>query len=219
MIKIFLLALLLSPAVAAPTAHKIKLTDVKTITLSKGQMTTARRSSPIPQLRCHGHLCRFAPETVQAYNKGTDGIDVQWKFDADLPGTLAFAAGSDVNCEGWDYPNDPYVLVGSCGLTYSLIGTPPRSARRANPEHTGTVVAILLLGAVLMCCAGDSPRRHHYGGFGGSNALSAAAGGFLGASLARPRRRRSSGWGTQWSSRRGASGFRRVSGHARTSRR
>ncbi|CAL8132369.1 unnamed protein product [Orchesella dallaii] len=25
-----------------------------------------------------------------------------------------------VNCEGYDYPTDPYILKGSCGLSYTL---------------------------------------------------------------------------------------------------
>ena len=26
-----------------------------------------------------------------------------------------------VNCEGYEYPDDPYILAGSCGLQYTLI--------------------------------------------------------------------------------------------------
>ena len=42
-------------------------------------MTTAHRSSPIPQLKCLGGSaqCSFTPQTVQCYNKGSDGYDVQ----------------------------------------------------------------------------------------------------------------------------------------------
>ncbi len=25
-----------------------------------------------------------------------------------------------VNCEGYDYPDDPFILVGSCGVEYKL---------------------------------------------------------------------------------------------------
>lgn len=50
-------------------------------------MTTGRRSSPIPQLSCVGGTAqgRFAPKTVQCYNKGFNGLDVQWECKADMP--------------------------------------------------------------------------------------------------------------------------------------
>ena len=47
------------------------------------------------------------------------GRDVQWECKADLPDTLRFGA-TDVSCEGYANRNDPYVLVGSCGVEYEL---------------------------------------------------------------------------------------------------
>lgn len=35
----------------------------------------------------------------------------------------------EVSCEGYSYRNDPYVLVGSCALMYTLDGTVPRWAQ------------------------------------------------------------------------------------------
>lgn len=59
--------------------EKVRLEDVKVLTLKHGQMTTGRRSSPVPQLRCVGGSarCEFAPKVVQCYNKGSDGYSVQ----------------------------------------------------------------------------------------------------------------------------------------------
>ena len=36
-----------------------------------------------------------------------------------MPSTIKFGSVR-VNCEGYNYPNDSYVLVGSCGLKYTL---------------------------------------------------------------------------------------------------
>ena len=60
-------------------SDRILLNDLKVLTLHHGQMTTAHRSSPIPQLKCLGGSaqCSFTPQTVQCYNKGSDGYDVQ----------------------------------------------------------------------------------------------------------------------------------------------
>uniref|UniRef100_A0A4D5RS05 Store-operated calcium entry-associated regulatory factor n=1 Tax=Ixodes scapularis TaxID=6945 RepID=A0A4D5RS05_IXOSC len=114
--------LLLGSASLAVHAHrKVKLSDVKTLTLSQGSYTTGRRSSPIPQLQCVGGSagCTSLPPTVQCYNKGSDGIDIQWECKEDLPKSLKFGH-IEVACEGYDYPDDPYILQGSCGLEYKL---------------------------------------------------------------------------------------------------
>lgn len=137
---------------------KVLLKDVQTLTLHQGRMTTGRRTSPVPQIKCvGGNACgdfepgnflfsvlletaspfhfvsinRFFPhfssfcfnglqlEVVQCTNAGFDGSDVQWKCQADLPDNLRFGQ-LDVFCEGYTYPDDPYVLKGSCGLEYKL---------------------------------------------------------------------------------------------------
>ncbi len=58
---------------------RILLNDLQVLTLRHGQSTTARRSSPIPQLKCVGGSagCSFTPQVVQCYNRGSDGYDVQ----------------------------------------------------------------------------------------------------------------------------------------------
>lgn len=59
------------------------------------------------------------PTTVQCYNKGTDGKDIQWKCDASLHNHVALDQ-VHVSCEGYASSYDTHVLHGSCGLTYSL---------------------------------------------------------------------------------------------------
>lgn len=54
---------------------------------------------------------------VQCYNRGSDGIDVQWECKTDMDNAYRFGQIS-VSCEGYAYPDDPYVLKGSCGVSF-----------------------------------------------------------------------------------------------------
>merc|ERR1712013_103131 len=80
-----------------------------------------RRSSPVPQLSCVGGSGRGRgePGVVQCYNRGWDGREVQWECKADMEGSVRFGK-VEVVCEGYDYPEDEYILAGSCGLEYTL---------------------------------------------------------------------------------------------------
>ncbi|KAF9430348.1 Store-operated calcium entry-associated regulatory factor [Podila epigama] len=110
-----------SSSVAAYGHQKVLLRDVQTITLHQGRMTTGRRTSPVPQLNCiGGNACGlYEPDVVQCTNTGSNGDDVQWKCQADLPENVRFGQ-LDVYCEGYKNPDDPFVLKGSCGLEYKL---------------------------------------------------------------------------------------------------
>ncbi|XP_048359967.1 store-operated calcium entry-associated regulatory factor isoform X1 [Sphaerodactylus townsendi] len=102
--------------------ERILLRDVQALTLYPGQYTNSRRTSPIPQLQCIGGTAgcaAYTPDVVQCYNKGWDGSDVQWECKAEMDHSYRFGK-IEVSCEGYDYPDDPYVLRGSCGLQYTL---------------------------------------------------------------------------------------------------
>ncbi|NXK61893.1 SARAF factor, partial [Sylvietta virens] len=99
----------------------VLLRDVEALTLHRGQYTTSRRTAAVPQLQCTGGSagCSRVPEVVQCYNKGWDGYDVQWQCKADLENAYRFGQ-MEVSCEGYDYPDDPYILRGSCSLLFRL---------------------------------------------------------------------------------------------------
>ncbi len=87
-------------------------------------MTNGRRSSAVPQLKCVGGTAGYSapqPKVVQCINRGSDGYDVQWECKADMDYDYRFGK-VQVSCEGYDNPNDPYVLRGSCGV--SVTNTP-----------------------------------------------------------------------------------------------
>lgn len=101
--------------------QRARLRDIQTLSLTHGKWTTGQRTRPVPQLQCVGGSARCAhlPKTVQCYNRGTDGVDIQWECKADMDTNLRFG-NIEVTCEGFEYPEDDYILVGSCGLEYTI---------------------------------------------------------------------------------------------------
>jgi len=116
-----------------PEKDRVRLEDVEVITLTRGAWTNGRRSSPVPQLACVGGSGRWEeqPELVQCYNRGTDGRSIQWECKSEMDNSLRFGQ-VEVVCEGYDYPGDPYILLGSCGLEYYLELTKEGRERRGN---------------------------------------------------------------------------------------
>ncbi|KAL5121697.1 hypothetical protein ACEQ8H_000384 [Pleosporales sp. CAS-2024a] len=115
-----------SGAAALRSGSKVKLSNVQSLTFRKDLMTSHRRVSAIPQLKCIGGSGRghYEIDVMRCKNAGFDYDEnnIQWTCTASLP--EEFKLGStDVICEGYDYPEDPYILKGSCGVEYRLILT------------------------------------------------------------------------------------------------
>lgn len=105
-------------------ATKVSLESIRSLTFYNDEYTQARRTNPIPQLRCVGKPCKqYQPEVIRCLNDGGKGLDVQWKCEADLPEKLRFGK-VEVSCEGWSRPGDTNVLKGSCALEYRLVYVP-----------------------------------------------------------------------------------------------
>ncbi|XP_015199412.2 store-operated calcium entry-associated regulatory factor [Lepisosteus oculatus] len=118
----------------------VLLRELQVITLYKGQYTNSRRTSPVPQLQCIGGTAgcgSFIPEVVQCHNKGWDGFDVQWECKTDMDYSYRFGK-IEVSCEGYNYPDDPYVLKGSCGLEYTLELTEEGKQKGRNSRSFGS---------------------------------------------------------------------------------
>eukprot|EP00013_Stygamoeba_regulata_P014264 CAMPEP_0177680388 /NCGR_PEP_ID=MMETSP0447-20121125/30145_1 /TAXON_ID=0 /ORGANISM="Stygamoeba regulata, Strain BSH-02190019" /LENGTH=263 /DNA_ID=CAMNT_0019189713 /DNA_START=124 /DNA_END=911 /DNA_ORIENTATION=- len=118
------IVLILSIASIAHVAHadspKVRLTDVKALVFRRGALTTGRRSAPVQQLTCvGGNACHVVLDSVMCQNVGDDGFDVTWKCQADMESKYRFGKVT-VTCEGYDHPDDPFILRGSCGLEYEL---------------------------------------------------------------------------------------------------
>lgn len=116
-----LAAVVATGAVAWGDKDKVLLEKVTAVTLREGQLTAGRRSAGVPQIACRSStdLCRYAPRTMRCVNQGFDGTDVQWSCTADLDSDVRFVS-TDVSCEGYEYPDDPYILRNSCGVEIEL---------------------------------------------------------------------------------------------------
>ncbi|KAI5249382.1 DUF1183-domain-containing protein [Aureobasidium subglaciale] len=194
-----LLALLsglnLSYALRKPS-DSVLLSKISSLTLRAGQKTSARRGSAIPQLQCMGGNARglYDVDVMRCTNAGSDYDDenVQWTCKASLP--PEFKLGStDVSCEGYDSPEDPYVLKGSCGVSYRLMLTEEGERKyghrkdeddRSGPSSTGEklifwafftfVAGMIVYGVWDSCVRGNNRRPPHAGrgyggGWGGNN--------------------------------------------------
>ncbi|KAI1128074.1 hypothetical protein F5Y10DRAFT_182562 [Nemania abortiva] len=120
---------LLSASASAKAKPKdaILLSQVQTLTLKADKQTTHRRVSAIPQLKCVSspRVCALhAVDVMRCTNQGSSygAEDVEWSCAASLPPELKLGA-TDVVCEGYAGPDDPYVLRGSCGVEYRLVLT------------------------------------------------------------------------------------------------
>jgi hypothetical protein len=140
---LFSFCLLLFARTAAAKAkpkNAILLSEVESLTLRADRQTTHRRVSAIPQLKCisSAKLCALHKiDTLRCTNQGSgyDAQDIQWSCAAELPPELKLGS-TDVICEGYDGPDDPYVLKGSCGVEYRLALT-ERGEQRF-PELAGS---------------------------------------------------------------------------------
>ena len=125
-VTLFLLHLHLSLTTAAKH-EKVRLSDVRSLTLRGDRKTTHRRVSAIPQLRCVGGNARglYDVDVLRCTNEGASyggDQDVQWTCTASLPSEFRLGA-TDVKCEGYASADDPYILKGSCGIEYRLMLT------------------------------------------------------------------------------------------------
>lgn len=125
LLPFFLLPLLsASSTEAAKPRDAILLSQVQSLTLRSDKQTSHRRVPAVPQLKCVSgrNLCsRYTIDTMRCENKGSGygSEDIQWSCSASLPPELKLGS-TDVICEGYAGPDDPYVLKGSCGVEYRL---------------------------------------------------------------------------------------------------
>ncbi|KAF1981304.1 DUF1183-domain-containing protein [Aulographum hederae CBS 113979] len=124
---------------ATKPKNSVLLSNVKTLTVYNGKETSHRRVSALPQLNCIGGNGRglFEVDVMRCKNQGSDYDDdsIQWSCTASLP--PEFKLGStEVICEGYDSPDDPYILKGSCGVEYRLVLTDAGEAKYGQRRDT-----------------------------------------------------------------------------------
>lgn len=163
------LLILFNLFVALHAYDKILMRDIDVLTLMSGRLTTGRRTAPVPQLNCVGVLCDVElPKVVQCYNKGSNDRDtIQWKCEGDLPLNYFFK-NMEVSCEGYESPDDPFVLAGSCGLEYTLgVTKQKRQHTTSTPPDSSesTLFLVVFISALLIFACivfNTEPRRRYY---------------------------------------------------------
>ncbi|CAH8580921.1 unnamed protein product [Heterobilharzia americana] len=114
-------------------SDRILLRNIDALTFYHDRLAQSRKGYRLPQLKCIGgsgfKYPEYYPKTVQCYNRGFDGREVQWECKAELDKAVSFGP-VNVNCEGYDYPEDDYILHGSCALEYELNLRHHRKERR-----------------------------------------------------------------------------------------
>lgn len=191
------LALLATSADAkAKPRDAILLSQVESLTLRADRQTSHRRVPAVPQLKCVSSkdICsKYKIDVLRCENKGTgyDSEDVQWSCTASLPPELKLGS-TDVICEGYSSPDDPYVLKGSCAVEYRMALT--REGEEKWPDLGGggggygsdggaglvgwvfwviffSVLAFIVYNAFINARGGDRdgprPRRNNGGGYWG----------------------------------------------------
>jgi len=191
-ILFLLISLLVSFCIVTEANDRVLMKDVNVLTLRNGAMTTGRRSAAQPQLVCIGGSAgcgKDTPSVVQCKQVGWDGYDAQWECTADMDDDYRFGQ-MKVVCEGYDYPDDPYILRGSCNLEYSLEYTNAGKQRSQNynyghshyNSYSGSssfgsslfsliIFGIIVYALYLMCVAPQgqpgAPGAGYGGGYGG----------------------------------------------------
>ena len=179
-----------------PEGDKVKMRDVETLLFRKEMMTTGRRSKPVSQMICEGHPCKKnAPDSISCKNIGWDGKDPIWDCTtSEMKDTKL--SKIEVQCEGYEYPDDPNILVGSCAVIFQLnykdealhtldwSRTRPDRKDEPSPLIGLMIMAGMVWGMYSCCSALDEEDRTPF--------VAGAAAGVLGASLCNSR---SSSWG------------------------
>ncbi|TNN17081.1 Store-operated calcium entry-associated regulatory factor [Schistosoma japonicum] len=116
-------------------SRRVLLRNVDVITLHHDRLAESRKGYRLPQLKCVGgsgfKYPQYYPKVVQCYNRGFDGHDVQWECKAELDKSVSLGS-INVNCEGYDYPDDEFIVYDSCALEYELNVRSPIRVKRYN---------------------------------------------------------------------------------------
>lgn len=106
-------------------AERELLRDVRYLNFYKGLSTQYKRSGPIPQQTCEGGFCGQAPYQIHCLNIGQSN-DVVWECTGINMNSDYKIDNTVISCEGYDYPDDPYVVRGSCGITFHVNAVPDK---------------------------------------------------------------------------------------------
>lgn len=118
---IFILLLLLPLFSCKP----VLLKNIDVLRFKLDQLTTPRRSLPVQQLKFIGGSGWRYENQVQYgeclnLNYRKNILYPRWQCKLDVPQNT-YVGSTYVVCEGYEFPDDPYITNGSCYLEYVLL--------------------------------------------------------------------------------------------------
>jgi hypothetical protein len=137
---------------------KVNMSSMTALTFFANENTAHRRLAAVPHLKRIGgnaeaHATRHVT-LVHCQNVGNaGGHNIQWKCTASNLPNKYLLERTDVRCEGYEYADDPYVLIGSCGLEYTLVKS------HTHEEYGGMSLfmwACVIMFLCVLVLAGDS---------------------------------------------------------------
>ena len=137
--------------------NKVLIKDVNILLFQRNKKTTDRRTNSVNQLQCIEN-CHNKPDRVICNNKGFDGIDAIWECESDPKGTEFDYL--NVECEGYNYPHDDYILAGSCCLEYKLKYKSYPSSNNMNTSESSNPIGILCITLLILYCICPPAPQH-----------------------------------------------------------
>ena len=132
------LFLILSSLVVSVNSHaheKVLMNSINSLSFRQGQMTSGRRSSPVPQMSCVEGPCAYSPGSMMCTKVGyNENGDPNWKCEGNMQNGYSLTY-TNVGCEGYDHPDDPYILKGSCGVEYGVKQIPVQHVPQQPAYH------------------------------------------------------------------------------------
>nr|XP_027199985.1 store-operated calcium entry-associated regulatory factor-like [Dermatophagoides pteronyssinus] len=106
--------------VMAQPNDRILLENIDALTFESDRLAKTRRNQKIPQLKCigGGNCNRVKLEVAQCFNVGSNQ-SIEWECRGDMPSKYKLVQ-VNMSCEGYDSPQDQYILADSCALQYSI---------------------------------------------------------------------------------------------------
>ncbi len=135
-----------------------ELATTKVLLFMRGANTVGGRTASVPQLACAGSWAcgtSLEPRTILCTNVGIDhgNGDPIWSCAATLDSRHRLGT-THVVCEGLRSKDDPFVLIGSCALEYTIV----------SPNMFAEFILLMFLLLLLSICTTprgrSEPARH-----------------------------------------------------------
>uniref|UniRef100_A0A7S1KQ91 Store-operated calcium entry-associated regulatory factor n=1 Tax=Percolomonas cosmopolitus TaxID=63605 RepID=A0A7S1KQ91_9EUKA len=174
-----LLVLLLSLGVTITrqdNAKRILESDITDLELSASRRAKCQRACPAPpQIQCNpnfGETCQHGITHAHCVNEGSDSKGhVKWRCAHNAHLKKVALSRVHISCEGWNGPDDDYVLDGSCALEYGLRWVERPSGGGVKAFWPLFVLAVLLSPCLVclcllgVCCVACWPKSRRGGYF------------------------------------------------------